>query len=62
VHYHLGRCQLHRGDRRAAQKSFDNAIRLLASRAAGWAVPFGDGLTAGELRDLLQIHLEQMSR
>src|SRR3546814_13319342 len=25
VHYHLGRCQLRRGDRRAAQTSFDNA-------------------------------------
>ncbi|MFC3675361.1 CheR family methyltransferase [Ferrovibrio xuzhouensis] len=62
VHYHLGRCQLRRGDRRAAQKSFDNAIRLLAPRPVDWTVPFGDGLTAGELRDLLQIHLEQMSR
>lgn len=57
AHYHLGTTLLKAGDADAARKSFENVIELLRGRPLDEAVPLGDGMTAGELGELVRMHL-----
>ncbi len=57
AHFHAGRCQARRNDRRAAQRSFNNVLRILENQAPDGAVAMGDGLTARELRELAELQL-----
>ncbi|WP_051946144.1 CheR family methyltransferase [Verrucomicrobium sp. BvORR106] len=52
AHYYLGLVQLGLGE--PAARSFQNARRLIIRLEGGAVLPWGDGLTAGELRALLQ--------
>jgi chemotaxis protein methyltransferase CheR len=58
AHYHLGRCQVARGERKAAARSFANALKILGGRDDKEALAMGDGLTVAELRELVRIHVE----
>lgn len=57
AHFHAGLCQTRRGDRRAAQRSFHNVLRILEPQQPDAEVSLGDGLTAGELRELTELQL-----
>lgn len=52
AHYYLGLVQLSLGE--PAARSFQNARRLISRLEGETVLPWGDGLTAGELRALLQ--------
>ncbi|WP_172683066.1 hypothetical protein [Verrucomicrobium spinosum] len=52
AHYYLGLVQLGLGE--FAGRSFQNARRLISRQDGVTVLPWGDGLTAGELRALLQ--------
>lgn len=52
AHYYLGLVQLSLGE--PAGRSFQNARRLISLHDGLTVLPWGDGLTAGELRALLQ--------
>ncbi len=58
AHYHLG-LALQAGAKGAlARKSFGNVMQLLGSVGDDDLVPYGDGVRAGELRELAAMHLE----
>lgn len=52
AHYYLGLVQLSLGE--SSTRSFQNARRLISRLEGGAVLSWGDGLTAGELRALLQ--------
>ena len=62
AHYHLGRCQAHRGARAAAARSFANALRAIESSDDAASLPMGDGLSVAELRTIVHLQLELLER
>lgn len=58
AHFHLGLVLQHKGQAEQARKSFLNALRLLEARADEHPLDEGDGMTAGELKELVRIQLE----
>jgi len=62
AHYHLGRCQAHRGARAAAARSFANALRAIESSDDAASLPMGDGLSVAELRTIVRLQLELLER
>jgi chemotaxis protein methyltransferase CheR len=61
AHYHLAQLLRERGDPTAARRSYENCRALLARLRDDQAVAHGDGMTAADLRDLIQMHLEALS-
>jgi len=59
-HYYLGLLLQSKGNGRQAARSFQNAIRLLESRADGESFAEADGITVAEMRKLAQMHLQVM--
>ncbi len=57
AHYHLGMTRLRAGAARA-RKSFENVVALLAGCADDRLVEHGEGMTAGQLRDLAVMQME----
>lgn len=55
AHFHAGRCQARRDDKRSARRSFNNVLRILDVHDPDDAVTMGDGLAARELRDLTEL-------
>lgn len=62
AHYHLGRCQAHRGARDAAIRSFNNSLRALGVHDDATPLLMGDGLSVAELRAIVQCQLELLER
>jgi len=62
AHFHLGRLLAGRGDRRSAERSFRNAMRVVEGHADLEAVSMGDGLTVAECRELARTHLALLER
>lgn len=62
AHYHLGRCQAHRGARAAATRSFANALRAVEASDDAAPLPMGDGLSAAELRTIVRLQLDLLER
>lgn len=62
AHFHLGRLLAGRSDRRSAARSFRNTMKILAGHADADVLVMGDGLTAAELRPLVQVHLDLLER
>lgn len=58
AHYHLGRCQLRRGAAAEAARSFANALASVAGAAEDETLAMGDGLTVGDLGQLVAIHAD----
>jgi chemotaxis protein methyltransferase CheR len=58
AHYYLGLFLQQRGQSRPAARSFRNVLELLARIDPGHVFADGDGITAGELQRLTQMHLE----
>jgi len=58
AHYHLGLALQRKGQLADARRSLANALRLAAGLDEGAAVEQGDGMTAGELKDLIRMQLE----
>jgi chemotaxis protein methyltransferase CheR len=58
AHYCLAQLQRRRGDAESARRSFTNVLRLLESVAHPQILADADGLTAGELLKLTEMHLE----
>jgi chemotaxis protein methyltransferase CheR len=59
AHYHLGLALHNHGKRGQARKSFENTVELLRSSEPDEPLPHGDGIRAGELRELAEMHLEK---
>jgi chemotaxis protein methyltransferase CheR len=58
AHYYLGHCLHRKKDPRGAIRSFQNVLNLLSQRDANELFPHGDGITAGELKELAEMNLE----
>ncbi|MEZ0168334.1 CheR family methyltransferase [Microvirga sp. TS319] len=58
AHYHLGLLLLAHGRSAPGRRALANAARITASLPEGYPIPEGDGLTAGELHNLVRIHLD----
>jgi chemotaxis protein methyltransferase CheR len=58
AHYHLGLLLQGRGRLPEAGRSFANTLRLLSAMAPAQVFAEGDGMSAAELRELAQAHLE----
>ncbi len=58
AHYHLGLFLQRKGKAQGAARSFQNVLRLLSRMEDDRVFSDGDGITAVELRELSQIHLE----
>jgi chemotaxis protein methyltransferase CheR len=58
AHFALGSLARRRGEARAAQKSFRNALALLDASGPDDILPEAEGLTAGRLREVVQAALE----
>ncbi len=61
AHYHLG-LLLHARDAGQAAKSFRNVLEITGAKPAAEVLEHADGMTAGELRDLANLHLEMLGR
>jgi chemotaxis protein methyltransferase CheR len=57
-HYHLGLFLARRGDEQGARRSFRNVLGLLEDVSDDSAVEEGDDLTAGQLRESVDMHLK----
>jgi len=62
AHYHLGTSLESNQEREAARKAFRNVVQLLSDTVYDEPVPHGEGMTAGELVDLAQLHMELQTR
>lgn len=63
AHYYLGLLLQNSGNEPArAARCFENVVELLRGRPAGEAFEHADGMTAGELKELAQMHLEVLAR
>ncbi len=62
AHYHLGLLLLAEGRHGPGRRSLTNAARIAAAMPDGTALPEADGLTAGDLRNLVRIHLEAAAK
>lgn len=62
AHYHLGRCQAHRGAHAAAARSFANALRAIETSDDAAPLPMGDGLSVAELRTIVRLQLDLLER
>ncbi len=58
AHYHLGMARLRAGAAAQARKSFENVVALLAGYPDDRLVEHGEGMTAGQLRDLAVMQME----
>lgn len=62
AHYHLGLLLLAEGRHGPGRRSLTNAARIAAALPDDRALPEADGLTAGDLRNLVRIHLEAAAK
>lgn len=62
AHYTLAQLYQRQGDKPGAQRSLQNALRLLDSRPRDELVPEGDGLLVGRLRELIEHELAEHTR
>jgi chemotaxis protein methyltransferase CheR len=58
AHYHLGLLRQAHGNNRQAKRHFKNALAILSETGDGDILPASDGMTAGELRELVELQLE----
>ena len=60
--YHLGLVRLERGDQEAGRRALAAVARLAASLSPTSPLCEGDGLRAGDLRELARLQLEKDGR
>lgn len=58
AHYHLGLAMQKNKDRAPARRAFENVLELLKGKPDQEALADGDGITAGELKEMARMHLE----
>jgi len=58
AHYHLGLVRLDRGRRESGRRALSGAARLAASLSPAARLCEGEGLTAGDLRELARLQLD----
>ncbi|RDI62616.1 CheR family methyltransferase [Microvirga subterranea] len=58
AHYHLGLLLLADGRSAPGRRTLANAARIAGTMPDGHPLPEGDGLTAGDLRQLVRVHLQ----
>ncbi|WP_293408484.1 hypothetical protein [Phenylobacterium sp.] len=58
AHYHLGLVRLDRGRRESGRRALSAAARLAASLSPTARLCEGEGLTAGDLRELARLQLD----
>jgi len=58
AHYYLGLLVQRKGQRQQAMRLFQNVLRLLSRFDGEYSFAEGDGITAGDLAKLTQMHLE----
>ena len=61
-HYHLGLFLQNRGELVKARKSFETVIRLLKDYRPGYRFPNADDMSAGQLKELTDFHIEVLER
>jgi hypothetical protein len=54
----LGLLRQAHGNNRQAKRHFKNALAILSETGDGDILPASDGMTAGELRELVELQLE----
>jgi chemotaxis protein methyltransferase CheR len=62
AHYHLGTSLERDGQQELANRAFRNALDIVTALPEDEPLPYGDSITAGELRDLAMLRLEGVSR
>jgi chemotaxis protein methyltransferase CheR len=62
AHYYLALCLQKKRDTRGATRSFQNVLSFLSQADTTQTFPHGDGITAGDLRELTEINLEVLQR
>jgi chemotaxis protein methyltransferase CheR len=60
AHYNLAQLYQHQHDLPSARRSLQNALRLLDGKPLDLAIPEGDGLAVGRLRELIENELSLM--
>lgn len=58
VHFAMGNLLLHRGNRHAAKKCFENVLALLSACRREDVLPGTEGLTAGRFREIIQAAMQ----
>jgi chemotaxis protein methyltransferase CheR len=58
AHFALGNLMLHKGNRRAAKKCFDNVLSLLSRCHRDEILPESEGLTAGRFKEIIHATME----
>lgn len=61
-HYHLGLLLQRNRDLKQAGRAFENVIEILKRRPGEEALEHGDGITAGQLKELARMHLELLGK
>ncbi|HWL54070.1 MAG TPA: protein-glutamate O-methyltransferase CheR [Chthoniobacteraceae bacterium] len=61
AHYHLGSVHQRLRQPGRALRSFRNARAIVEAEQEEIPLPFGDGLTAGDLRNLIDLHLRHLT-
>jgi chemotaxis protein methyltransferase CheR len=62
AHYYLGLIQQRLGRPKDAFRCFRNTLALLSDFQPGQSIPGADGITAGELTQLTQLHMEALPK
>jgi chemotaxis protein methyltransferase CheR len=62
AHYHLGLLLLANGRQGPGRRSLANAARLASDLPDTQVLPEGDGVSAGDVRSLVRLHLDTLSR
>jgi chemotaxis protein methyltransferase CheR len=62
AHYYLGLCLQKKRDTRGATRSFQNVLNFLPQVDTNQTFPYGDGITAADLRELTEMNLEVLQR
>ena len=60
AHYHLGLLLEGKGESRQAERSYRNAVSILAKVSAAEPTAEADGVTAGELRHAVEVRLNRL--
>ncbi len=58
AHFYLGMCLARKREAREAARTFRNVIKIVSGVEAFTIMPHGDGITAGDLRELAEMNLE----